>query len=216
MARNTAPQQKPEKKVIMIRGRMINGSLFEKDQFDEKSTPSYKIEIAIDRDKAFDTFVDQVVEFLDEAGIPGELDIDNGKIISGIIDGDLIAKRRAEAGKPGDAYKGKWVLRAKTIYNKDGDDAAGGVRVYDENVDEITVVNRSAIYNGAMVEIGVTLDNYSDSRTGKDAVTYYLVAVQKVGDGERLSSPRDHSTMFKKVGRQAQAAQGETRRRRAG
>lgn len=207
------------KVILLPEGRVINHSLFQKDAYDEKSVPSYKIEVAFDPaavqgDGLFD-------EMLAEAAVaawgePAWNDFFDGKIRSPLLDGDRLAAKREKKGKPGDAYKGKLVLRAHTIFNKDGHDAPGGIAVYDENVELVTVANMNVIYQGCYGQAAVTIGTYED-RDDRPAIMCYLSAFQKTRDGERLVTPRDHSTLFKPVGRQA-AANGEApaRRKRAG
>lgn len=205
-------------------GRLINHSLFVKDAYvDDKgreAVPSYKIEMAfepgdVEGEGLFD-------ELLAEAAVRhwGESAWDDffaGKIKSPLLDGDKLAAKRERKGKPGDAYKGKKVLRAKTIYNKDGVDGPGGVQVFDEAVKEIGAGNMNEIYQGCFGQVAVTINCYEDN-DGDPAMSCYLSAFQKTGDGERLVTPKDHSTLFKPVGRTAAAANGEApaRRRRAG
>lgn len=222
-----AKVEKKEVKIFMLPpGRLINSSLFEKDQFDERSTPSYKVEIAFPKTpdvlgpffEALLGHADATWQDTDKDGKPVEnvLNIDGGDIISGVLDGDKQAKKREAKGKAGDAYADHWVIRANTIYNKDGADGPGGIAVYDENVDLVTIVNASVIYNGCMVQAGVTIDDYEDDRSGNHAMKSYLTAVQKVGDGERLVSARDNSSLFKPVGKPAGAADATTGRRKRG
>lgn len=216
-----AKTEKPETKVITLpTGRLINSSLFEKDQFDDKSTPSYKVEVAFPKGDALNEAIEELLAHADAVWGKncGELNIDGGDIISGILDGDKLAKKREQKGKEGDAYAGHWVIRANTTFNKDGVNGPGGVAVYDEGVELLTTLNGGVakIYNGCMVQVAVTISDYEDDRSGNHAMKFYLVAVQKVGDGERLVAARDNSSLFKPVGKPAGAASAETGRRKRG
>lgn len=203
--------------VKLPQGRLMNNSLFVKDQFDPKATPSYKVEVAFDKnDEEFSKIIEALLATngpLDQLNVSaGDLDIDGGVIISGIKDGDVLARKREKNGKPGDGYKGKWVIRATTTFNKDGVDGPGGVTVFDEAVEPITAVNQTAIYNGCYVEVLCTLSKYTDDASGEDAIKWYLGAVQKVADGERFASAKDYSTAFKPAGRAPVAGEGRRRR----
>lgn len=213
-------------------GRLINASLFEKDVYtDEKGNegkPAYKVEVAFDPkdvllpENATDddplTLEDHVINAaVEKWGDKAEQDYFDKNVVSPLLDGDKLARRREEKGKEGDAYKGKIVVRANTIYNKHGQDAPGGIQVFDENVNEVGPANADAIYPGCMVQLAVSVSTYTDGR-GDPAVKFYLEAVQKVADGERLVTPKDRSSLFKPVGRDNKAANdsGGGRRRRAG
>jgi hypothetical protein len=208
---------KPKAPEIKLpKGRLMNSALFVKDQYDAKSTPRYLVEVCFDKDDPeFDKVLDAILAQdgpLDILGIAGELDIDDGEVVSGIKDGDVKARKREKDGKPGDGYKGKWIVTATTTFNKDGQDGPGGVTVFDEAVEPITAVNQQAIYNGCYVEVLCTLSKYTEEKTGNDAIKWYLGAVQKVADGERFASAKDYSTAFKPAGRAPVAGEGRRRR----
>jgi hypothetical protein len=222
MARNTKQAQPERKKPfeIMVEGaRMINSSLFVKDTYEgtkgKPGTPAYKIEIAIPKnDKDFEAVLDKLVnEGLDHLEVQGDLDLDGGDVSSGIKDGDVLAKKREKNGKQGDAYKGHYVIRAKTIFNKHGEDGPGGITVLDENAEPIVPPDTSDIYNGCYVNVLLSVGSYVDSETGNDSLNYYLTGVQKVKDGERLVAQRDVAAAFKPIGR-ARSADGEPAGRR--
>ena len=227
MARTATVEKEAAKRYTTPVGRLINNALFERDQFDANSKPSYKIELALDPGEDLDYLIGDVEDWVKE-NLPhvkptkdGKLlDIDGGPVITMFLDGDRLAAERESRGKKGDAYKGKTVIRANTIYNRDGVEGPGGAVVYDEEVTLIEPVNARAIYNGCMGVAGVTIASYEveDRKTKvKDpAVKFYLVAFQKTGDGEKLTSPADHSSLFKPVGRPAGAAPETGRRKRAG
>lgn len=207
---NDKKQKAPE--VIIADARMINGSLFEKDTFRPKKgkegEPAYKIEVAFDKNgKVADDVINSIYDGLEALGIKGKLDVDGGNIISGLKDGDAIATKREKDGKPGDGYRGKFVVRAKTKYNHNGDDAPGGINVFNEDAERIVPAKQSDIYNGCYVQTIVAMNVYTDDDSGNDAISFYLNAVQKIGDGERFASTRDYSQAFKPVGR---SNRGET------
>lgn len=179
-------------------GRLINNSLFEKDAYtDEKgreATPSYKIEMAFDEKDIVELENAIVAAAVAEWGKDAEKDYDKGEIRSPIIDGNELAKKREAKGKKGDAYAGKLVIRAATIYNRNGDDAPGGVYVCGPDAVEIDFANRGEIYNGVLGVAVVVPSAYSVS--GERGVTLYLQGFQKVEDGERLRG-QDVSSLFK-------------------
>lgn len=202
---------------VLPRARLINHSLFEMDAYTDPRTgkagePKYKVEVAFEDNEANYDAVMKILEdaaeaiWGDKAFVNGELRED---IALPIIQGDDIAKKRERKGKPSDAYKGMLVIRADTKFNADGVEGVGGIAVYDEAVKRVTIDRRNEIYNGCYVEVAVRASGYVNN-DGDDALKFYLQAVQKVGDGERLTSPADHSTLFKPVERQ----EGERRERR--
>lgn len=215
-----------EKKVVefmLPEGRLINASLFKKDQFDEKSVPAYKAEVAYDP-ADLNPIIERMVKEIEEHFGPDHpavkggvlLDIDAGPddenyIITPFLNGDTLAKKREKRNKPGDAYKGKTVIRMNTIYNHEGQDAPGGVYVCDEAAEQVLAVNASKVYNGCYVQVYVTVKWWEDEDTGNDAFKFYLKAVQKTKDGEKLSSTADHSTLFKPVGRSGGDAGGDAK-----
>jgi hypothetical protein len=207
-----AEEKKVAQTIMLPEGRMINHSLFVKEAFDERSTPSYKIEVAFPRG-VLDDIHNKMLDFaIEKWGADAE---DN--VILPIKDGDLMAAKREKAGKPGDAYADMDVLRATTQFNRHGDNDAGGVSVYGEDGEmEIGIANQSEIYRGCMVIVAVTFWGYIDSKTDSPAITLYLKAVQKSGDGERLAAQVDNSKLFKPVGRKPAADNGAARSRRVG
>ena len=204
-------------------GRLINENLFEKDaykdpQTSKEGTAKYKVEIAFDPGDVTGegTIEDSLIDAAcDKWGDGAEDEFLKGDIRTPFLKGDKLAKRREEKGKEGDAYKGKLVIRADTLYNKDGLDAPGGIQVFDEEVNEVGIVNRGAIYPGCMGVVGVTIHCYLDN-AGDKSMKFYLSAFQKTGDGERLVASRDRSTMFKPVGRAKSEDGGSGRRSRKG
>ena len=59
---------------LLPKGRVINHSLFVKDQFNDKATPSYKIELAFEP-KALDKFYEELLDFAVEKWGKGGLTI---------------------------------------------------------------------------------------------------------------------------------------------
>ena len=207
--------ERQEKKTILTPvGRLINEALFEKDQFNDEATACYKVEMAFPWDDVND-LEDALQDHAEEKwGDDAGRDYVEGRIISPLLDGDKLAARREEKGKPGDAYKGMAVLRAHTLFNKHGQDAPGGVAVYGPDVGEIGPANRQEIYPGCYGQAALTIGTYDDSRTSDHALMFYLSAFQKIKDGERLMTARDFSEVFKPVGREE--GSGLTRRRKRG
>lgn len=203
MRRQDKQDQVETKVFVLPEGRLINESLFEKDQFNEEATASYKIEIAIENNADFEAVEEQlyqaaVAEWGEEVV---DKEWDDDAILLPFKDGDKMARNREEKGKPGDAYKGMTVVRAHTIYNKDGSNASGGIQVYDTDLSEIVGATRGTIYPGCYGIAGVTVGCYTDSRSGDHALMFYLSAFQKTKGGERLVTASDHSKLFKPVGK---------------
>ena len=196
MAKKVEKKKTSVQQRLLPVGRVINHSLFRKEQFNEKATPSYKIELAFDKGE-LDDFHNQCLDYANETWGAGAED----SVIIPIKDGDEMAAKRKKDGKPGDAYAGKDVIRANTIYNKDGDDGDGGVQVLNVDVSPIGPANASEIYLGCLGIAAVTFGNYQDQATGNNAITLYLAAFQKTADGDRLVTAKDYSGLFKPVGR---------------
>lgn len=201
-------------------GRAINISVFERDIYkDERGRegdPMYKIEIAFEGEgDEFEAFEQAAVDaaVLKWGGKGGDMyDADNFK--QPFLDGDELAARREAKGKEGDAYKGKLVLRASTKFNKEGNEAEGGIYVAGEDAQELGFAERGQIYNGCLGKVAVKFVAYDAVGDGKDGVTAYLVGFQRSGEGERLTS-NAAAGAFKPVGR-SEGAAGTGRRRRAG
>lgn len=195
-----------------ISGRMINGSLFTKDAFDDKAVPSYKIEITVPKDdEQIADIEDRLFDFADEKWGAGAGDDED--LVLPLLDGNKLAKKREKKGKDGDAYKNTFVIRANTIYNKDGTDGPGGIQVFDEDVEEIDATRKNAIYPGCYVSIGVVISGY-ENNDGNNALKFYLSAVQKTGDGEKLVQAADRSSLFQPAGRTGGGEEAGGRRRR--
>ena len=209
-------ERKEVERLLTPEGRLINNALFVKDKFDDKATPSYKIEMAFEPDDLNDLENALAAAAVDKWGAGADADYDSGRIISPILDGDKLAKRREEKDKPGDAYKGKLVIRAHTIWNKDGSNNPGGVAVYGIDGNEMEAVQSREIYNGCYGRAVLTIKDYVDSRSGDNALMFYLGGFQKMRDGDPLVSAVDYSEVFKPVGRDTGASRGEGRRHRKG
>lgn len=188
-------------------GRLINESLFVLDTYvdprGKKGEPNYKVEVALEDDDTLDAVIDKIVEAaVAEWGPDAEQWWDEGKIASPLKDGDKMAAKREAKGKQGDAYKGKVVIRANTKFNKHGTEGPGGIQVFDLDLTEIEPNNRNAIYPGCYVEAAVTAHAYNNSfDDDRPSVKFYLSAVQKTRDGEKLVAERDHSSLFTPKGR---------------
>lgn len=208
-----------KKKHLLPVGRVINESLFEKDAYNEAATPSYKIEMAFDPDDVTgeETIEDELLYALEDAYGAEVWDLfDNGEIILPLLEGDKLARKREQKGKEGDAYKGKIVIRANTLYNKDGVNGPGGIEVYDESVELMGPANREGIYNGMYGQMAVTIHTYVDERTGNYAAKFFLEAFQKDSDGEKLTAPKNNSGLFDKKKAAGRAKGGSSRRSRKG
>lgn len=184
---------------LLPEGRVINHSLFELDQYTPKKgqpgTPAYKVELAFDKG-ALNTIHDAMLDFANDTWGEGA----ENDVILPIKDGDAMAKKLEKLGKAGDAYKDRDVIRAKTIFNKHGEKGPGGIQVLNLDTSEIGPANRGEVYQGCFGVAAVTFSGYTDDKGG-NAITCYLSAFQKTGEGERLFTAKDHSNLFKPVGR---------------
>ena len=192
-----AEQEKIE--VVTPEGRLIHENLWEKDKFDDKATASYKIEMAFDNLDVVEDALAQAA--LQKWGSGANQDYLDDKIMDPILDGNDLKKRREEKGKNGDAYADKLVIRAHTIFNRDGADAPGGICIYAPDVSVIEVVDRAKVYPGCYGVVKLMIGTYGDSKTHQNALMFYLQAFQMTRDGDRLISTADHSKAFKPVGR---------------
>lgn len=207
--------RKEVEKFNLPEGRLINQSLFVLDQFDPSSKPKYNVELAF-KPEDLDSIEDKLAAAAEEFwGAGAKEDYWDGKIRSPILPGDEMAARRDAEGKPGDAYKGKLVIRAHTQFNKHGAEGPGGIQVFGPNIQPIEAVESGEIYLGLYGVARVSIGKYKENATGRDALMFYLCAFQKTRDGEPLVSAADHSQAFKPVGRDQDGGTGG-RRRRAG
>ena len=184
-------------------GRLINNSLFEKDAFvDAKgraATPAYKIEMAFE-DESLSELEERVIEAaIAQWGDGAEKQYDDGEIRSPFLSGDSLAEEREKRGKKGDAYVGKTIVRASTIYNRHGEDGPGGVAVFGPDVSEIIFSDRESIYNGCHGVAAVTISAYDGIAGGSPGVKFYLSAFQKTRDGDRLVAEKDYKKVFSPV-----------------
>ena len=211
--------KEPAEIIVLPKGRLIHHHLFERDQYNEQSAPRYTAEVAYSRGELGDLF-DKCLDFAVATWGEGA-DADDAELIIPIKNGDDMAAKRETDGKPGDVYVGKDVIRANTIFNKDGEKADGGITVYAPNgKDKIGIVNQDEVYNGCIVILGITLSSYT-TQDGKNAITFYLTAVQKADDGERISTGSNHDGLFEaqKPASRQNSESGEStggRRKRAG
>lgn len=218
----------PKNEIFLLpEGRLIVHALFERDAYKEAdrdvpAKPKYKVVLAFNPDQVVGdgTIEDKMADAI--AAAYGDATADEwlasprrADRISPLKSGDEIAKEREAKGKESEATKGKIVLSADSVYNRDGLEGPGGFAVYGPDCAPITVANQSAIYAGCYGIAAVTLHAYKDyPRKSDRGVKCYLSAFQKTRDGEKLqSASADKSNLFKPVGG---AAPVEGRRRRAG
>jgi len=188
--------------------RVINHNLFVKDAYNDRATPAYKVEVAIPEDnEEVGVLEDFLLDLADRKW--GEGTGDDEDLVLPLLSGNKLAAKREKKGKDGDAYKGMTVIRASTLYNGDGLDAAGGVQVYDPDAERILPARQSEVYPGCYGIVGVNVGFY-ETDEGNPGIKLYLAAFQKTRDGERLVRAADRSTLFKPVGREG----GEKRRNR--
>ncbi len=200
-------------------GRLINHSLFVKDKYNEKSVAAYKLEIAISATS--EEIADLEEKLLDLADDQwGEGAGDNPDLILPLLSGNKLAEKRERKGKEGDAYRSMTVIRANTIFNKDGVDGPGGIQIFDEAAEAIPAARQGEIYQGCYGIAAVNVGFYEDERSGEPGIKFYLAAFQKTKDGDHLVTATDRSSLFKPTGRKpggaagAGAAEGGKRRRR--
>ncbi len=171
-------------------GRLINSALWEKETFkDEKGKegkPLYSIEMAFDPD-AINELEDAIVQAaVDEWGEGAEQDYDDGKIHSPILEGDKLAQGRVERGKGGEAYEGMVVIRARTQFNANGEDAPGGLYVAGADATKLDFTERGTVYNGSYGIAVVTLNAHPGIGGGIKGVNLYLQGYQFTRDGDPL------------------------------
>lgn len=206
--------QQTEQKVITVRGRLINESLFVKDKYDEKAVPKYRVELAIpDDDPSLEKIEDALLDFADD--LWGDGAGDDEDLVLPLKDGNALKKRREKKGKDGEAYADMTVIRADTIYNKDGIDGPGGIQVFDQDVEPIDAARKGEIYPGCYIEAALAIGGYENNE-GFNALKFYLQAVQKVAEGEKLVKASDRSSLFKPVARSDEEGSKGRRRRRRG
>ena len=194
-------------------GRIINHSCFVKTKYDDKSVAQYTIEIAIpEDDPGLDNLEDQIRDFADEKWGEGAGDDDD--LVLPLLEGNKLKRKREKKGKQGDAYENTTVIRANTIYNYEGEEGPGGIEVYDEDKNQILLAEKSRLYLGCMVRVAVVMHGY-ETNNGDNAVKFYLQAVQKVGDGEKLRSSSDRSGLFSPVKRSEKEKRAGRRARRS-
>ena len=216
-----ADEKKPAEQYLLPEGRVINHSLFVRDQYvsegGDEGKPSYKIELAFEKG-VLDDLYNKCCDVADEKWGKGAGDEES--FIVPILDGDKLKAKREDKGKVGDAYGGMEVIRAKTIYNKFGAEADGGIQVFAPDVSEIGPANQGEVYQGCYGHAAIVFNPYIKKGTNgeedRKAVSFYLNAFQKTKDGEKLVTGADHSQMFKPVGRTGGGDGGSTRRRRKG
>ena len=208
-------------------GRLINNSLFERDIFKDargnEGKPRYNVELAFDPDQVQGeaeagkplTLEDQLFNYAeDKWGEGAGQDFLDGKIRSPLLSGDRQAEKREKRGKPGDAYKGKIIVRAHTLFNKHGEEAPGGIQIWDEDIAQMEDVDaKEKCYNGSYGAARLSIGDYEDTDADDEArncLMFYLSSYQYRGEGERLVSPQDTSDAFEPVGRK----KGEASKRR--
>lgn len=208
-------QKKEAVRLLSPVGRLINNSLFEKDVYKdergkEAAEPSYKVELAFDDTGEFKAFEDQIVAVATAEWGDGAADqYFEGVIRAPIQDGNDLAKKREAKGKKGDAYAGKLVLRASSIFNREGNNAAGGVNVCGPDAKALDFAERGRVYNGCYGKVSVTVQPYLID--GRKGIKLYLNGFQLVKDGDRIRGI-DLSNMFSPMMGTASEDKGRKRR----
>jgi len=213
-------------KFTTVEGRITACNLFKRDVFvDERGNegpPLYNVEIAFDPEtvqyaaegdqelSAEDHFINMAVDTWGEGAEQQYLD---GDIRSPFLDGDQLAADREARGKKGDAYKGKVVIRAKTKFNRHGEDDEGGINVHKPDNSKFEATDQAEVYAGMMGRIAITIGTYKENSGQKrNALNLYLVSVQKTADGERLFTAAETADNFGAVA----GAKAKTRQRKRG
>ena len=201
-------------------GRLIHESLFKKEAFTspggQPGIPKYKVEMAFDPEQVQGkgTLEDSLIEAIVSEWGPGAEDMYlDGKITVPLKDGDTMAANRVANGKGGDAYEGKIVIRADTQFNHRGDNAEGGLSVYDLGADGEAVavdpLQHDCIYRGIYGRMSVSVGCYLDN-SGRKATKFYLNAFQKTSDGDAIASG-DKASAFAPMAAAAGAARTTAR-----
>lgn len=178
-------------------GRLVNHAFNDKDTYVDprghEGTPSYKCEMVFDYDDDFKDFEAELVKLaVAEWGAEAEQQLYDG-VIHCIIDGDKYADEREQRGKKGDVYRGMMILRASTIFNRNGENADGGIYLCDADAKELDFAERSKrVYRGCYGMASVTVEPYEIK--GDRGLKLYLNGFQFVKDGERLGG--DPSSLF--------------------
>lgn len=198
-------------------GRFTAVNLFIRDKFDEKSAPVYNAELALDPADMFgddSAFEEALFQFMCQEWDDGEEAFNDSNFRDPRLDGAKLQKKREDKGKDGNAYAGKTVIRAKTKFNKNGEDAEGGAAVHHPDTSLMNFDESAEVYGGMEGCMAVTFYGWEQDRDDgatRHAVSLYLVAVQKTGKGERLATQQDTAGNFSAV-----AKKGGTRQRRKG
>lgn len=226
------------KQVVIEDALLLVENVWERDVYKDKDTgaegkPKYQVVVGFNPDTVFgegtieDHLADVIAESygndVAEEFMIGGFDYSKRRQdrITPFRDGTAIANDAKKEGKDREASRGLAVLAATSIFNKDGVEGPGGMRVLDMDLTELTGLDKAKVYAGCRVNIQCTFKAYKDyPRKGDRAVTCYLTAVQKIADGEplRKSGGEGGATqlMFKAVGGTGGAAATGERRRRAG
>lgn len=225
MARGAKKTETKTKEVFLLPEGTLTSpaqSLFIMSKFDDAASPKYNAEIVVPKTAPEMTgLFDRVWNFANDPskadkiktfGQEMQMDLDGGVLVTPFIDGDKYAVKREANGKPGDIYKGCWVIRADTQFNAGGQAGPGGIAVYGEGgvedrIDGITANDR--IWSGCKVFVGVNLSDYigEDNRTKGQfpAVKFYLECVQVSAKGERLAKGKDYSGLVKPLASRGEA-----------
>jgi hypothetical protein len=218
---------KPKNEIFVLpEARVLVVNLLERDVYKDKDTgaegkPKYKVVLAFDSNQVIGegTIEDKMADAI--AATYGEATADEwltGRAdrISPLKDGNEIAKDREANGKDGEASKGKIILSADSIYNKDGVEGPGGFLVYGPDNQKYSPALHGDLYSGMYGCAAVTLHAYKDyPRKGDRGVKCYLSQFQKTREGPKLQAEK--SSLFKPVAGASSSSSAEGgRRRRAG
>jgi len=221
-------ETQPKTKVFLLpEAHVIVADLLERDIYKDPETgaegkPKYKVVLAFDPKQVMGegTIEDDMADAI--AAAYGDQTADEWLLfprradrITPLKDGNEIAKDREARGKESAATKGKLVLSADSIYNKDNREGPGGFLVYGPDNQPYSPALHGDLYPGMYGRAAVTLRAYKDyPRKGDRGLKCYLTQFQKTRDGEPLKVAQ--TSLFAPVAGASATAEGGTRRRRAG
>jgi hypothetical protein len=219
-----APKEK-SKVFLLPEGLVLVANLGERDVYKNpeggaEGKPKYKVVLAFDAAQVEgegtieDAMADAVAAAYGDAVAEEWLDKTNVTRIRPQKDGDAVSREREEKGKDGAHTKGKLVISADSIYNKDGQEGPGGFSVYGPDTAPIAAMDITGeTYAGSYGIAAVTISTYKDyPRKGDRGVKLYLTAFQKTRNGPKLSSGGDNSGLFKAVAGTTAPVAGSRRR----
>ena len=116
----------------------------------------------------------------------------------------MIAARREAEEKSGDHYKGHWIIRAKSIFNSEGQRAEGGICMVDEYGDRIPLEHAPGLIKSGCIGLLLVRGNpYTmvNQVTGKTmlGMGLFLHGFQYAEEGEEIFGGHvggDYASLF--------------------